>query len=359
MHNTRLLLLTAFAIPLLGCPDDGGDDDGSNSTGTTGDADGTSTGMMTGTPGTDSGSTGDPDTGTTAMMESTGDPDTGTTAMMGSTDESSGSDSGSDSTGQGAGMPDLDMSVVADATAKSIVTQTLNFTEESCEYVEACVGGTGQRRLLRFDTITPNLGDADFHVGNPTDNPELFEFSKCNGTYLFSDYAEYRLLDDEGNEVGTGHKSAFALIDLAPWTDDAGPGQYGFGEDMGISVGWADIYDSGLPCQWVDITGVEAGDYTLRFIINGEQVVDEATFDNNILDLPVTITETDDIEPPPKGWTCDPSYFGTDDGCDCGCGVFDPDCPAMTSDVCMFCDGPGYCGASCDDIDPLDNAVCQ
>ena len=26
------------------------------------------------------------------------------------------------------------------------------------------------------------------------------------------------------------------------------------------------------------------------------------------------------------GWTCDPSYLGSNDGCDCGCGILDPDC---------------------------------
>jgi len=30
--------------------------------------------------------------------------------------------------------------------------------------------------------------------------------------------------------------------------------------------------------------------------------------------------------PTPSGWTCDPSYYNATDGCDCNCGVFDPDC---------------------------------
>lgn len=39
----------------------------------------------------------------------------------------------------------------------------------------------------------------------------------------------------------------------------------------------------------------------------------------------------------PGGWTCDPTYYGVDDGCDCGCGVQDLDCP-NTNDVaaCTF-----------------------
>jgi lysophospholipase L1-like esterase len=29
---------------------------------------------------------------------------------------------------------------------------------------------------------------------------------------------------------------------------------------------------------------------------------------------------------PPEDWNCAYSWYGTDDGCDCGCGVIDPDC---------------------------------
>ena len=42
----------------------------------------------------------------------------------------------------------------------------------------------------------------------------------------------------------------------------------------------------------------------------------------------------------PDGWTCPASYFHTSDGCDCHCGVYDPDC-----------DNPNqmlFCGETCD-----------
>lgn len=29
---------------------------------------------------------------------------------------------------------------------------------------------------------------------------------------------------------------------------------------------------------------------------------------------------------PPAGWTCDPTFYNATDGCDCACGVWDPDC---------------------------------
>src|SRR5512145_1409036 len=36
-------------------------------------------------------------------------------------------------------------------------------------------------------------------------------------------------------------------------------------------------------------------------------------------------------------WTCPEPYYGTNDGCDCGCGIIDPDCPNPTSSVCVYC----------------------
>lgn len=62
--------------------------------------------------------------------------------------------------------------------------------------------------------------------------------------------------------------------------------------------------------------------------------------------------------PQVPGWTCNPYFWDGQDGCDCGCGVFDPDCSATTSDVCEYCAEEGSCGMSCDDIDPRDNSTC-
>jgi cysteine-rich repeat protein len=47
-----------------------------------------------------------------------------------------------------------------------------------------------------------------------------------------------------------------------------------------------------------------------------------------------------DAGPAPAEWTCNPDYYGTDDGCDCGCEVFDPDCTGPTIAVCdyVWCD---------------------
>jgi hypothetical protein len=59
-------------------------------------------------------------------------------------------------------------------------------------------------------------------------------------------------------------------------------------------------------------------------------------------------------------FTCDPAHYGSGDGCDCGCGVFDPDCADSSVGACAFCDTPGSCGSGpCPaNIDPGDNAKC-
>lgn len=63
----------------------------------------------------------------------------------------------------------------------------------------------------------------------------------------------------------------------------------------------------------------------------------------------------------PEGWTCEPSYFDADDGCDCGCGVVDPDCADMTSASCEYCENIGSCVAwngDCSMVDAANNAAC-
>ncbi len=62
------------------------------------------------------------------------------------------------------------------------------------------------------------------------------------------------------------------------------------------------------------------------------------------------------------GWTCDAAFYGVDDGCDCGCGIVDPDCADATLASCDFCDDPGSCTElPCETapIIPDNNAMCM
>jgi hypothetical protein len=165
------------------------------------------------------------------------------------------------------------------------------FRADSCEIAEACVQGTGMRRLLRFDTWTPNIGEADLFLGQPTTPSDVFTFSPCHGHHHFDSYAQYELLSADACCVAaSGHKQAFCLIDLARYDETIGgpTGVYGCGY-QGIQRGYQDIYSSGLDCQFVDITDVPPGDYILRIRVNVDHILNESDYSNNEINVPVTI----------------------------------------------------------------------
>lgn len=58
---------------------------------------------------------------------------------------------------------------------------------------------------------------------------------------------------------------------------------------------------------------------------------------------------------PFPGWTCDPLFYASEDGCDCGCGIPDPDCSDEKAQSCDFCTDEGGCGEGGDeDVDCTD-----
>lgn len=58
-------------------------------------------------------------------------------------------------------------------------------------------------------------------------------------------------------------------------------------------------------------------------------------------------------------WTCDSSYYGAGDGCDCGCGEVDPDCLDPTAGSCDYCGETGSCALTdCSNLDPANNGTC-
>jgi len=194
--------------------------------------------------------------------------------------------------GQSCPLPDLTVS--ADTAAASLFISHQTFDANSCALQEGCVSGAGDRRLLNFSTQTPNLGQADVILGDPTQNPG-FQFAPCHGHYHFEGYARYELVDATGAITATGHKQAFCLLDSQRISGDRTP-QFHCGF-QGITAGWSDIYGAGLDCQWIDVTNVPAGQYQLRIAINPDHIISESDYSNNTISLPVTIT--DDVPPMP------------------------------------------------------------
>ena len=188
----------------------------------------------------------------------------------------------------GGALPD--MTIDEQDLAASWIISEKNFGANHCAVFEGCLSGTGPRKLLRFNTTTPNLGPGDLFVGNPLTNPQM-HFSECHQHYHFEDYADYRLLDMEGQLVARGHKQAFCLVDLwrpAGLNGDPEP-HYPSCSFQGISAGWADVYHRDLDCQWIDITGVPNGLYVLEVHVNPARVFEEANYNNNVARTEVCI----------------------------------------------------------------------
>jgi hypothetical protein len=168
----------------------------------------------------------------------------------------------------------------------------VNVGAGSCSYVEQCVGGLGDRRVLRFSVEAMNQGQATLTVPPPEDRPDLFVFSTCHGHYHFGGFASYELLDPAGRVVVEGLKQAYCMEDTIQVAQgpEVGCSKIYDCYNQGIQAGWSDLYGNTLDCQWLDITDVPAGNYQLKVSLNPNAAFQEVTFDNNTAIVPVTIS---------------------------------------------------------------------
>jgi hypothetical protein len=172
------------------------------------------------------------------------------------------------------------------------------FAATDCAVFEGCIKSSGNRKLLLFEVAFANIGKADLVIGNPNDNPQLFESSPCHGHHHLRGAASYELLSSDGRSVLVGRKQAFCLRDNSPYLSTAGPSHGYDCDDQGITAGWEDIYPKNLDCQWLDITGIPGGTYTLKITVNPDGVFEEASYANNAASALVTIPPKPGIAPP-------------------------------------------------------------
>lgn len=105
-------------------------------------------------------------------------------------------------------------------------------------------------------------------------------------------FATFDIYDAKGARVAEGHKASFCLEDnqcLPGVTPRYACANYG---DQGISVNCTDIYKYTVDCQWVDISDIDPGIYTLKVAVNPEFKVPEISYDNNAAVCLFYYTET-------------------------------------------------------------------
>ena len=186
-------------------------------------------------------------------------------------------------TGVSGGKPDV--MVDGDVIARSMYVERRHFAAEACEVAERCVGAPGDRKLLRFSVSIVNLGQGSVVIPPPDERPELYEFDVCHLHDHLVGFARYELVDPRNETVAVGRKQGFAMVDLVPYCGDAPPATYASDATQLLSPGWADVYVADYPCQWLDVTGVPDGTYTLRVGANVSGVIDE----HNVLPNTTTV----------------------------------------------------------------------
>lgn len=186
---------------------------------------------------------------------------------------------------------------------------------------------------FHFDTYAQNLGTVplDLAADDPTNTagstvsqcvswkpPYVcreraqvggFEWHDEHTHYHYLDFAYYQLrtLTADGSPdwsasglVGTSDKVSFCLLDSQQVSPDAVPVPTYLTCNplhQGISPGWSDIYNSGLPGQSMSLAGLPEGRYALVVALNPAGHVRETDSTNNRVVVIVEVSNFDDFIP--------------------------------------------------------------
>ncbi|MCA9692401.1 MAG: hypothetical protein KC636_22570 [Myxococcales bacterium] len=168
--------------------------------------------------------------------------------------------------------------------------------EDHCAVVEGCVGGSGWRRLLVFDSHDHNVGGEPLHIGEVDYFVEglggelidrnVYSYSACHDHYHFQYYGDFSFSAEGASQV---QKNGFCLESTDRLSNnESSPLHTDYGcHFQGVSPGWGDLYGSSLTCNWVDITEVDTstgpltGDLAFRsnpdgFLCEGTLQTDES-----------------------------------------------------------------------------------
>ena len=160
--------------------------------------------------------------------------------------------------------------------------------EDKCLASDAATKADGDLRyLLRFDSLTMNYG---VRVFTPFLQRSQWIWHACHNHYhSFEVFISYDLLNSDGSKVAEGHKASFCLEDSV--CDTGSYARYRCSTDVqGISVNCGDLYARHLDCQWIDITGVPDGFYTIQLHVNPDHLVIESDYRNNIIQCDIQLS---------------------------------------------------------------------
>ncbi|MGH2747692.1 MAG: lysyl oxidase family protein [Actinomycetota bacterium] len=136
-----------------------------------------------------------------------------------------------------------------------------------------------------------------------------YEYHKTHRHYHFTGFAKmelFKVIDRKSGEMvraGGGHKAGFCLLDfkISQWRRfyqaraDSARSDCGSPTDaaMGLSTGWTDIYESGLPGNYVDFANNKDGYYVVRVEMDSADKIVETSERDNVAYAFIEVTGTD------------------------------------------------------------------
>jgi Lysyl oxidase/SdrD B-like domain len=185
------------------------------------------------------------------------------------------------------------------------------------------------RVLLRIGTYAANLGDGPLHVlglspkattqpvvqrvygpnGDFVDRPSgTFSYHASHKHIHLGRFEEYTLRGrSDDKAVAGGEKVSFCLTNVTTFADPypefkkpnglPGPMRLRLplatmdcgAKEQGINSGWSDYYGPRLPEQWIDVTGVPAGEYWIEIAVDPDNVLLESDETNNTARLAIEL----------------------------------------------------------------------
>ncbi len=223
--------------------------------------------------------------------------------------------------------PDIQLAAVAAVSPTAVLPDLIPWVDEAKGFL---YDWTIQGELLRLTTAMANVGSGALEIrgGNIIGEniqevyqrvyePDGSFNDRVAGTFTyhpehkhihFDGFAEFRLREvlpegGVGAVVAGGLKTSFCIIDIENYDSDLPAKYLNCKQVQGLSPGWADLYDSGLPGQSIDITGIPNGTYWLEMAVDPDDHIAEADEANNVARILINLnrdgspTDADTFEP--------------------------------------------------------------
>jgi hypothetical protein len=165
------------------------------------------------------------------------------------------------------------------------------FDESDCR-LQKCVGGPGPRRLLRFPLEVVNRGVGPIILAL-ADAPGVRRVA-CDGSLFLDDFLRYEIIDAELARRASGVGDVAFSCQRSATAHSSSPFDC---EMIGLEAHSYRSYSSDADCQWVDVTTLPPGEYTLRVSVNADWRLAEQDFGNNVLERSVVIPGADPLAP--------------------------------------------------------------